>query len=234
MSLSALVYAVCDKLAIPRPTSIVGNADDSARLLLALANEEGQELASRHSWQVLTKEFGFSATATITQTTIQALTGTDFSRIVNDTIWNRSSLRPLRGSVNPQRWQRLRASNVTGPYPEFRIRGNYLLMLPAPSSGDGYYGEYISKNWCQNAAGTTTASAWADDTDTGVLDEKIMELGVRWRWKQVKGLDYSEEFRVYGDRVNDAIARDGGKTVLNMGKSRRGYPFGPDGSWDIT
>lgn len=233
MSLSTLVYSACDKLAIPRPTSIVGNADDSARQLLALANEEGQELASRHTWQALTKEYAFTATATVTQGTITAITSSDFSRFVNDTIWDRTSIRPLRGSVDPQRWQRLQASNVTGPYPELRVRGNYLLMLPAPTAGDVYYGEYISKNWCSNAAGDTTYSQWSDDTNVGLLDESLMELGLRWRWKMAKSLDYQEEFRLYTDRVNDATARDGGKRPLNLGKSRYVSPLGPEGSWSL-
>lgn len=230
MSLATVLNGVCDRVGIPRPTSYVGNSDDTARQLLALANEEGQELSDRHTWQALQLEASFSSTATTTQGAISTL-APNMSYIINDTIWNRNSLRPVFGSLSPQRWQLLKASNVTGPYPEYRIRGDYLLFLPSPGSGESYFFEYVTKNWCQDASGTASDS-WISDNSTSLLDEKLISLGVRWRYLRAKGLDYSEEFRVYRDRVSDATTRDGGRTILDLNGGQR-YPSYPEGSWNL-
>jgi hypothetical protein len=46
--------------------------------------------------------------------------------------------------------------------------------------------EYQSTYFCQSSAGADQ-SAWAADTDVGVLDENLMELGVIWRFKKKNG-----------------------------------------------
>jgi len=231
MSLSTILNRVVDSIGLPRPSSYVGNSDDTARQLLALANEEGQELANRYRWQKLIKEASFTSTATTTQGTITTI-ATGYSYIVNDTIWNRDNFRPVYGSLSPPRWQKLRASNVTGPYPEYRIRDDYLLFIPSPGSGDDYFFEYVSKNW-EVGASSTASDAWSNDSSTTVLDERLIELGIRWRFLRAKGMDYQEEYRVYQDRVADATTRDGGKTTLNLGRPEMRYPSYPEGSWNL-
>lgn len=233
MSLLTIVTDACDMVGLPRPSTVFGNSDDSARQLLALANDEGRDLAGRHQWQALTKEASFSATGTTTQGLITSLAGSDFKFIVNNTMWDRSSTRYVCGGLTPDVWQHLKASNVSGPYPEYRLRQNYLLMIPSPSSGDSYFFEYYSRNWCQSADGATTYAAWAADDNTGILSEELMSLGLRWRYLRAKGMDYQEEYKTYRDRVNDAIARDGSKMSINLAGSQPGMPNYPEGSWNI-
>ena len=115
-----------------------------------------------------------------------------------------------------------------------RVSGGTLLMIPSPASGNEYFFEYYSKNWCVDSSGTA-ASAWLSDQATSLLDESIMAQGVRWRYLRAKGLDYDEEHKTYLDSVNDAISRDGGKPVLNMGTATfyPPAPLTPEGSWNI-
>jgi hypothetical protein len=80
-------------------------------------------------------------------------------------------------------------------------------------------------------------SAWASDTDTGIINEELMTLGLCWRFKAGQGFDYAEEFRSYEMAVAQDIARDGGKRTLNagyyIGTRRRRAPFVQDGSWNL-
>jgi hypothetical protein len=109
-------------------------------------------------------------------------------------------------------------------------------VTPVPTAGDSYAFEYVSKNWCQSVA-SVEQSAWTADSDTGILEEELMTLGVVWRFKAGQGFDYAEEFRNYELMVTQAAARDGGKRTLNagyyIGTRRRRAPFVQDGSWNL-
>lgn len=205
---------------------------------MALANEEGQELSARPgaSWQRLQNESTFVTVATEAQGVITTLAGADFRYILNDIMWDRTQLRPVFGPLNPQDWQALKARNVTGPFTQYRIRGNSVKFIPTPSAGNTIAFEWISRNWVSVTASSTTSATWTADADTAFLDEEIMTQGIIWRWKASKGLEYAEDFNKYEGLVVDAIGRDGGKSRLNLGGALNDFPAGilvPIGSWSV-
>lgn len=69
MSLISIVQDACNhpSLALPAPATVIGNSTSHAPALLMAAKEELDSLATRHSWQVLTKENTFTTTATAVQ-----------------------------------------------------------------------------------------------------------------------------------------------------------------------
>ena len=75
--------------------------------------------------------------------------------------------------------------------------------------------EYVSNAWCKSASGTTQ-SAWAADTDLGILDEYLIKLGLRWRVLRRLGMSYSDELDEYERAVAKALAHDGGAAILNL------------------
>ncbi len=120
----------------------------------------------------------------------------------------------MLGDLSPSQWQETQASLVTMVNPAFRIRGNRFLISPTPNSVETVAYEYISKNWCQSEGGTGQ-SEWAADTDVGLLDEELMKLGVVWRFKAKKGLDYAEDMNSYEIKVNKAILKDGARVTID-------------------
>ncbi len=112
--------------------------------------------------------------------------------------------------------------------------GNAVRFIPVPTAGHTVAFDYMSNLWCQSS-GLVAQSAWAADTDTGILDEDLMCLGLHWRWLRSKGLAYAEQFNEYERQVNDAMARDGGHAWLNMSGYRyhRSSPFVQEGSWSL-
>lgn len=214
MSLLTIVQGVCDELSLPRPSVVVTSTDQQVRQLLRLANVEGRSLAKRHGWQVLTTEHTFTTTATAVQVTASAI-ASDFGWIIPETMWNRTSKRRVYGPLDNQDWQQIKGNSINNVNPAFRIRNNTILMTPNPTTGHSIYYEYISKNWCQSSGGTAQ-SAWAADTDTGRLDEHLMTLGVVWRFKAAKKIQYAEELAAYEREVADAIMRDGSRPRISM------------------
>ena len=232
MSLLTMVQAVCTRRGLPKPNSVVGSSDPQIIQMLAIAQEEGQDLANRYPWQVLQNESTFTTVATESQGAIATLAGNGFKYVMNDIMWNRSLRRPVFGPLLPYQWQQLKAQNITGPWNQFRIRGGNVLFIPAPAAGQTIYFEWLSKYWATGTGGD--ASGWVADADTSYLDEDIMTLGILWRWDEYKGLDYAEAKNKYELQVADAMARDAGKPVLNMNGGNIGYPAGvfvPLGGW---
>lgn len=234
MSLLTLIDGACGQLNIAQPTTVISSTDLQARQLLALARLEGKELARRFEWQTLKKEGTFVTLAAEIQVASITTTFTDFGRITNNSMWNRTQSRPVRGPLSDQEWQRrLAAAAQVGVEYYFRIRGGEILFNPVPRAGDSVYFEYISNKWCQSSGGSPQAD-WAADTDTGIVDEEVMRLGIVWRFRKAKGLDYAEEFRTYEMALADLFGPDAGNDVINM----EGVPdhWGvniADGSWAI-
>lgn len=232
-----MIQGAADRLGVVRPSSVVGSADQQVRQLLALAQQEGKELARRYPFQVLVKEKTFTAIAAETQTSVIP---SDFDRFVSDTFYNRTKKREVEGPLNAQEWQSYKASTTTVLFDAVRVRGDSLLLAPTPSAGDSYAFEYVSTWWCTTAASTSgTLAAWVSDTDIGILPEEIMTLGIVWRFLRAKGLDYAEAFRSYEQAIMQRQGWDGGKRVSNM--ARGGFssnlprrPSFPDGSWSLS
>lgn len=222
MTLLTIAQDVADAVGFPQPSSVVGSSDKTSRRLLRLLNQEGRDLARRYDWEVLTKEASFTTVATESQGAFSSLGGgpadySDFDRIVNGTINNRTDNEPVQGPLSVTQWQRLKADEVqVSSFYWFRVRGGELLLYPTPSAGKSIYFEYISKNWCQ-ASGGTEQSAWAADTDIGILREELMTLGGIWRFKKSISAPYQDEFNEYETAVRQESGRDGADAVLNMG-----------------
>lgn len=233
MSLLTLIQNTAGRVGITRPTSAYSSTDQQVIQLVALAQQEGKELAKRHSWQKLTSEKTFTSIAAETQT---SAIPDDFDRFVDETFFNRTMKRFVDGPLTPQEWQYHKGVVATTIIEAFRVRGNSLMLTPTPAAGSTYAYEYVSKNWCESSDGTDQ-SAWAADTDVGILDEELMTLGVIWRWQRAKNLDYAESFNTYEMQVAQAITRDGGKPRLNTGRdtshraARR--PTIQEGSWSL-
>src|SRR5260221_481902 len=101
MSLLSTIVQVCRRIGLTAPTTVSGSSDPAIIQLMAIANEEGQDLSSRYPWQNLQVESTFSTVATESQGTILSLAGSDFRYILNDIMWNRSLLRPVFGPLVP-------------------------------------------------------------------------------------------------------------------------------------
>src|SRR6185312_9692989 len=99
----------------------------------------------------------------------------DFQRVIDNTLWDRSRFWAMRGPQSPQQWQ-LYKSSVIGRASiqrRFRFRrqqggtGMVFSIDPVPTdNGSQPVFEYVSNAWCQSVSGALQTS-WEADTDTG-------------------------------------------------------------------
>jgi hypothetical protein len=222
-----LVQTAFRRLGLTQPTAAVTSNDPQVLQMLSLLEEEGQEQANRYPWQTLQRQATFTTVATQVQTTLAAIT-TGFDYIVNDTIWNRTLRRPVYGPRSQQDWQQDLAMNINGPFNSYRIIADAINFNPIPVAGQLCYFEYLTKFWIN---GVTPAATFALDADTIYLDDQATILGLIWRWKAMKGLDYAQDFSKYESRIMDVMGRDAAKPKLNMDGAT--YQIVPTGSWNV-
>lgn len=162
----------------------------------------------------------------------------DFQRPIDGTLWDRSRYWQMRGPLSPQQWQ-LYKSSVIGKASirrRYRFRRQVIGSLnvfsidPVPTdNGAMMVLEYVSNAWCQSQAGTAQTS-WAADSDVGVLDEYVLQLGATWRALKRFGMAYAAELDEYENEAAKALSADGGAPILNLTPTEMGTLIGP---WNV-
>lgn len=238
MNVLELIQRFANAAGFPEPATAVANQAEDVMQIVELLNQEGRALSRRHDWQALTFETSFTTVAIESQGTLASIIGATqgLRKIINDTIWNRSTQQQVTGPLTKRDWAGQKALSLTGPYPQYRIRGNTLRFYPVPTAGETCYFEYVSTKWCTDVTGVTYQSNVAADTDLVLLDDEIMLAGLEWRWLRKKGLSYAEEFASYEGMVLDAISSDSTKSVVHLddpAPRRRPGVFVPLSGWPI-
>lgn len=223
----ALSQDVCRRIGIAAPATIVNNTATTAARLLAQGNKAGKALTRKRPFMVLQEEHTFS---TADGTAAYALPS-DFDRIVDDSVWDRSNYWEVRGPLNPQEWQAIKSGLATSAQlrKRFRIKSTsgtrQFYIDPTPSAVETMVFEYISSHWCEDSGGTGQA-ALAADTDVLRIDEELWSLDMEWRMLRSLGLDYEEE-RTEAERALSAyFGSDGGAPVLFLSRRRVDLPVG--------
>lgn len=206
------------------PGSIVGNSDDTAVLLLKLANRSGGLLA-RKPWQMLQKEYTFP----LVNGTDNYAFPTDYGYFQDYTIWDRNQFWALRGGLNGTDWQALKSGvQSTTPRQRFRIWKGRIYIHPIPANTDTLVIEYISNQWVAVAATPTVGSksAFTLDSDVAIIDESIIEMDVLWRFLNRKGMAYAEEKDQAQRHIDDLFGNDAPREPRNFGGDQE-YPWPP-------
>lgn len=207
------IQTVCNELALPVPTSIVGSNDAQVMQLLALANREGKyasklSFGEKMGWQQMVKTW----TVTLANGVSEYSVPTDMHHAITSTFWDVNYRWQLLGPLSPQEFDVLvYGISPAGPRRRFRITNGKMLINPVPGAGDvgaTLASEYYTTSWCQSS-GSVLQSSWLNDTDTYLLDDDVMQLGIKWRFLRAKGLDYEEEYKQYMAELLQAMAIDG-------------------------
>lgn len=155
-------------------------------------------------WQILRAETTFTALGQNEQTSILP---SDFDRIIPETFWNRTEKELIAGPITPVEWAGLKANNYTNYYKKWILRGGAINIIPAPTAGDTLAFEYVSKNWLEDVGGTAR-SVWTADTNTALIDEELITLGVVWEFLVRKSLPANAAAEAYETYFRQLIDND--------------------------
>ena len=139
-----------------------------------------------------------------------------FDRITDRTQYDKSKRWEMLGPETPQQWQWLKSSYIsTGPRIRWRIMGQLFQIWPLTSTNEYLSFEYISSNWAQSASGAGQTSM-VQDSDTCIFPDRLIVLGLKKKYFEVKGFDTSAFQRDYDMQLNIAKANDAGSPTLSL------------------
>jgi hypothetical protein len=150
-----------------------------------------------------------------------------FDWFQNRTMWDRTNRWELIGPDSPQIDQWHRSGIVTtGPRRHFRKIGPYsstFRIWPPPveiTAPLQLVFEYLSLNAVMvEGSQTTFAQYFANDTDTSLLDDQAIVMGIKWMFWEAKGMgSYVTLQGRWVDYVDRLIGRDGAAPTLQLAK----------------
>jgi hypothetical protein len=218
MSLLTIVQDAMSICGLSAAASVYGTNDPTSAQFVALAQVEGDELSRFHDWRSLK----VSATLTGDGTTTLWDLPEDFDRFMpGEILWSDQSAGELLTKVSDQELVALKAQETDPPEPVWRLFGDQIEIWPALDNGEIITTEYRSEFWILANDATTRKARWSADTDRALVPERLMTLGIVWRWKQAKGFDYSESFRSYQFERQRAAGVDGGSPTIQISETSR-------------
>lgn len=207
MSLYTLVKSVLESNGWKVPTlAVASSPDDNLKQAFALANKELVSLSWRKTWPVLVKDISL----TLVPGQAEYDLPTDFHHLVNPSVYSISDYEPLKGNLQPFEFIQW-TNNMMGPNvpcSAFRIkqRGKKLTIVPTPQSAETVVYFYVTKMLVVGSDAIDKEFYYKDD-DVALVDEDLIELGLNWRWRQKKGLDYTAEVYEYKNIVDQRYAQ---------------------------
>lgn len=216
MTVASALQSATVRLVGQKPTAFFSASGGIEEELTDLANETARAIAEEHDWRALT-----------TLTTLVGYGGVDFD-LPDDYDRMPTDVRVWSTAWPGQFYQRARDLNEWYDNQQFVSSGapGWWIMLddklqvhPAPPVGTNVQLYYVSRNSVKSEGGTPKAEFTADD-DVFRLDERLITLGVIWRWRAQKRLEYAEDLRNFEIAQSKRIKADKGARILAEGRPR--------------
>lgn len=236
MSLLSIIKEVAPRMGITAPASVIGTTDPQVLQLLRLLEQLGQDLTADYKWQSLRRTASWTSTATESQGSILTRTGADFKSIVNETFWNLTLRRPVFGPIDDSSWQELKAFQPGGPFYQYRIAGDLILLNPVPAAGETYSFIWESLWWVQDNSSSPIGETFVSDTDITAFNETMLKVGLQAYWKREKGLPYADLYDQFMSLVETYKMKDGTKPILSLDTPTQNIRPGiwvPAGNWPV-
>jgi hypothetical protein len=140
----------------------------------------------------------------------------DFETITDRTHWDKTKHWEMLGPEDAQQWQWLKSGYIsTGPRIRWRILDQQFQIWPQTNTQEYLGFEYRSKGWARSSTGIVKNSFTAD-TDTTVLDDRIMVLYTKLKYFQIKAFDTTALTQDYQRYLTIAKANDKGAPNLSF------------------
>lgn len=195
-----------------KPTTFYGSAETFEMEIADLANEVATDIAKYQDWQALTTVYEIAGDGSTVMYDLPA----DYDRmLINSDVQAPSNwvwgYRPFT-DLNTFLFEQARGFS---PYPGgWIIYSNKLRFSPAPSTTAMF--PYITLNYAKDSDGNGKP-AFTSDNDTFVLPERLLKLGLIWRWRENKKLDASGDQEAFVKAIEEYGSKDTGSKILRFG-----------------
>lgn len=204
-----------NEIGVTCPAQLIGNVDAGALKIVACAKAAGKDItrAGEFGWCALERLWLFNSVQGQSEYALPS----DYSRLMIDTVWDRSQLTPMQGPLSPALWQTIKSGLIgNGIYfSRYRVVRSVNLPVktfvvdpPSPNNGSPLVFEYQSKNFAALSDYSGTAPYFQNDSDIFLLDRDLLCKGIQWRWKRSEGLEFTTWLEDYNQTLDTLNARD--------------------------
>lgn len=211
-----------------KPSTFFSSTNPFELEITDLANEVARDVMKANDWRSLTKLHPMVGDGT----TIGFDLPTDYDRMmvkgdVHSASWTTWTFEPAR---DLDFW-RLLVNGLSAANPGFWIiLEDQMQFQPPVASGETAQFYYISKNVVRDTDGALKQT-FTTDSDSLVLDERLLTLGLIWRWRAQKRLEYAEDMANFEKALAEIAGRDKGSRMIAIGNptwpgsASVAYPF---------
>ena len=199
--------------------------------LCDLINEVARDVVASNDWQGLTKVAYFTGNGT----TEEFAKPTDYERqLVRTDIQDPNNW--VFGyyhctDINEFLWRKNRG---LGPWPGIWILyGDQFHFWPAPGDQQLAQWPYISNAYGNRASDGAAISEFTRDDDTFKLPERLLTLGMIWRWRENKKMDFTGDQEAFMKAISEYSAKDKGSTIIRSRSSRINGNFHYAWPWEL-
>lgn len=224
MTVASAMKAAALRVAGYRPAAFFGSTQNLEMELSDLVNEVAQDVAKYQDWQALTKIASYGGNGTVTVYDLPS----DYDRMTQTAMiqgdsWfcGYSPYTDMNAFIYDSE------SGFPGIIGAWIMYGDQIHIHPAPSQTIRY--PYQSKNWARGQNGNLK-SEFTDDNDEFLLPERLLTLGLVWRWREGKKLDAMGDQEAFIKALDEYAAKDGGTKIIRrnsrvvFGRARLAFP----------
>jgi len=217
MTVLSAMQSAATRLIGRKPTTFFSSTQRFEQEIVDLANEVAKSIADDNDWQGLNRIHMITGDGTTTAFPLPSDYGRMLldSNIYDSTSWAWGYQRIVRADdwleftirdwaiITPGMWCLLQ---------------NQLQFVPAPSDQSTAKFLYITNNIVTDENGAEKTSFTAD-SDTFSLSERLLTLGIIWRWREQKRMDFGTDQANYDALFSDLAGRDGGaRPIIRNGR----------------
>lgn len=219
-----------------RPASVFSTAEPTAVEIASLVSEVAIDIMKGYDWRKLTSFATFTGgggTVAADGNSEAFPKPDDYDRMVkasrvhdaNNWLWGYTPAQDI------DEWITITTSGFIGLIPGWWILlDNQFQFAPPPTPSLTAKFPYIRNTIGNDAEGKPIAK-FSNDNDTSVFSERLLKLGLMWRWRHLKGLAYAEDMRTFEIALAQEQEADKGARViresrpLSIANVTTAYPF---------
>lgn len=220
MTILSVVKNVCLAVGIDVPDAVMSNSDREMQEMVRVANDMAAHIRDvEYDWQALQQ--------------INTITGDgvtdawdlpeDYARMnTKSALWSSRWTWGLEKINSTDEWLELIATGFVPVTGQWIIYGNQLHVLPVIQISEIVRFVYIS-NLIVKQQGGALVTGFTADTDTFRLSERVLELGMIWKWNSNKGKPDDDEQDAFDQALYTAMNNDKGSKPVISGNSRKRF-----------
>lgn len=198
--------------------------------IVDLLNEVARDICKINDWQALTKiesytGDGVTDTFEFPSDYDRQLVNTNLQDL-NNWAWNYMHIADLN------QFMFIRARGFQQFPGSWTIYDNKFQFTPPPPPNQTASFPYVSRNFAKQQNGNSS-SEFQNDTDEFVIrgGEDLLTLGLVWRWRENKKLDYTGDQEAFTMMLEQIAAKDKGSNIIRKGRRfvglnvRAAYPW---------